>query len=143
LNTALPQRLKQRALRQLWKLNPALANLDGLIDYGEDFTDSATVIDDLQTTYQVGKGMLRHIEAMAAKDEDEELADDTVDLDPAEEVEAESPTPVAALDDAPEDEVTLAALPQSSVEPVATVDEAQLGVSHARRRMQFHFEDAS
>ncbi|MEM6465697.1 MAG: hypothetical protein AAF679_04215, partial [Pseudomonadota bacterium] len=105
--------------------------------------DSATVIDDLQTTYQVGKGMLRHIEAMAAKDEGEEVADDTFELDPAEEVEAEDPAPVAALDDAPESEVTLATLPQSSHVPATTVDEAQLGVSHARRRMQFDFEDAS
>lgn len=58
LRSALPQRLKTRALRRLWALNPALANLDGLVDYGEDFTDAATVVENLQTVYQVGKGML-------------------------------------------------------------------------------------
>lgn len=70
LSSALPQRLKTRALRQLWRLNPVLANVDGLVDYGEDFTDSATVIENLQTTYQVGKGMLRHLEEMARQAED-------------------------------------------------------------------------
>ena len=43
------------ALRRLWKVNPVLANVDGLVEYGEDFTDSATVVENLQTTYQVGK----------------------------------------------------------------------------------------
>ncbi|SFS19961.1 DUF3306 domain-containing protein [Yoonia litorea] len=61
LSHTLPQRLKVRALRKLWRLNPALANLDGLVDYGEDFTDSATVVENLQTAYQVGKGMLRDL----------------------------------------------------------------------------------
>lgn len=74
------QRLKTRALRRLWRLNPVLANLDGLLDYGEDFTDSAMVIENMQTAYQVGKGMLRHIEALAeaeaAKAEDATRDDD-------------------------------------------------------------------
>ncbi|MEM1301247.1 MAG: DUF3306 domain-containing protein, partial [Pseudomonadota bacterium] len=56
MSKALPQRLKTRALRQMWKMNPVLANLDGLVDYGEDFTDSAMVVENLQTAYQVGKG---------------------------------------------------------------------------------------
>ncbi len=57
LKTALPQRLKTRALRRLWRLNPVLANLDGLVDYGEDYTDATRVIENMQTVYQVGKGM--------------------------------------------------------------------------------------
>ena len=59
---AVPERLRRRALRRLWTVNPILANVDGLVDYGEDFTDAATVLEDLQTTYQVGKGMLAHVE---------------------------------------------------------------------------------
>ena len=43
MSKAVPDRLRRRALRRLWLANPALANLDGLLDYGEDFTDSATV----------------------------------------------------------------------------------------------------
>ena len=58
LKAAIPDRLRRAALRKLWRSNPVLANLDGLVDYGDDFTDAATVIENLQTVYQVGKGML-------------------------------------------------------------------------------------
>ncbi len=58
LSAAVPERLKRRALRRLWGLNPVLANLDGLVDYADDFTDAATVVTNLQTVYQVGKGMV-------------------------------------------------------------------------------------
>lgn len=70
LGEAIPARLKTRALRRLWSVNPVLANLDGLVDYGEDFTDAATVIDNLQSAYQVGKGMLAHVEALARQAEE-------------------------------------------------------------------------
>ncbi|KAF0676950.1 DUF3306 domain-containing protein [Profundibacterium mesophilum] len=74
MSKAVPQRLRQRALRQLWRVNPALANLDNLLEYGEDYTDAATVVENLQTAYQVGKGMLRHVEKMAAEAEAEAAA---------------------------------------------------------------------
>ncbi len=54
----MPERIRRRALRKLWGLNPVLANLDGLVDYAEDYTDAATVVDNLQTVYKIGKGML-------------------------------------------------------------------------------------
>jgi hypothetical protein len=72
LSKAVPERLRRRALRRLWRLNPVLANLDGLNDYDTDFTDSALPGGKLQTAYQVGKGMLahvQHLEAMALKAE--------------------------------------------------------------------------
>lgn len=55
---AVPDRIRRRALRKLWLSNPALANLDQLVDYGEDYTDSATVVANLQSAYQVGRGYL-------------------------------------------------------------------------------------
>lgn len=58
LSAAVPERLRRRALRRLWLINPVLANLDGLVDYAEDYTDAATVVPDLQTVYKIGKGML-------------------------------------------------------------------------------------
>ena len=56
MKQAVPDRLRRRALRVLWGTNPVLANLDELVDYGEDYTDAATVIENMQTIYQVGKG---------------------------------------------------------------------------------------
>ena len=41
LKDAVPDRIKKIALRKLWTSNPILANVDGLVDYGEDFTDAA------------------------------------------------------------------------------------------------------
>lgn len=69
LQSVVPERLRRRALRRLWTLNPTLANVDGLVEYGEDFTDAATVFEGIQTTYQVGKGMLKHIEKLAEQAE--------------------------------------------------------------------------
>jgi len=66
---AVPTRLRNRALRKLWLSNPALANLDALVDYGEDFTTSADAVEVIQTTYQVGKGLLAHVQEMARQEE--------------------------------------------------------------------------
>lgn len=76
MSKAVPERLRRRALRQLWGTNPILANVDGLVDYGEDFTDSAMVIEGMQSAYQVGKGMLKHVEEMARQAEEAEGVDE-------------------------------------------------------------------
>jgi len=73
---AVPDRIRRRALRTLWKSNPVLANVDQLVDYGGDFTNSATVIENLQTAYQVGKGMLKHVEEMARQEAEKAAAAD-------------------------------------------------------------------
>ena len=64
MNKAVPERLRRRAMRQLWRLNPVLSNLDGLNDYDGDFTNAATDAPGVKTAYQVGKGLLRHVQAL-------------------------------------------------------------------------------
>jgi len=78
LSAAVPERLRRRALRRLWGLNPVLANLDGLVDYAEDYTDAATVVSNLQTVYQVGKGMFDKFAAAAEAAEAEAGPDPAV-----------------------------------------------------------------
>ena len=56
LKKGVPDQIRRRALRLLWRSNPILANVDGLVDYGEDFTDAATVVENLQTVFVVGHG---------------------------------------------------------------------------------------
>ncbi|WP_164661121.1 DUF3306 domain-containing protein [Tropicibacter sp. Alg240-R139] len=139
---AVPDRLRRRALRRLWRLNPVLANVDGLVDYGEDYTDAACVIENLQTTYQVGKGMLAHVEALAKADEVPE--ENTTAEDLADDISASLPdqdeaTPPAALtEDAHAsdagDEVT-----PSGVGEEPAPDELTLH-SPTPRRMRFEFE---
>lgn len=87
MKKAVPDRIRRRALRRLWLSNSVLANVDGLVDYGEDFTDAATVIENMQTAYQVGKGMTKHVEVMeaeaAAKEAEEAKAEGAVGDDTA------------------------------------------------------------
>lgn len=122
LQNDLPQRLKARALRQLWRTNPIFANLDGLVDYGEDFTDAATVPEKLETVYQVGKGMLTAL----IEDDTPEAGDapgDMPDEHTADEDIEDTPLIAAAEPQA---------LPEPEPEPIAT----------PQRRMRFAFHDA-
>ncbi|QFT82103.1 hypothetical protein FIU89_15870 [Roseovarius sp. THAF27] len=134
---AVPDRIRRWALRRLWGTNPALANLDGLLDYGEDFTDKAMVIENMQTAYQVGKGMLTHVQklareaealtAMAESDAEGEAEDDTgaPETEVEESVEITEAEPVYSY----------------TYEPAAA--EADTYAPPPRRRMHFTFDDAS
>ena len=130
MSDAVPQRLRRRALRQLWRSNPVLANLDNLVDYGEDYTDAALVMENLQSAYQVGKGMLKHLEAMAeAAEKAEKAVGETVeDEDGA--AGAEAGELAVAVEPEP--------LPASSEAPA--MEEAP--VARAKPRMRFAFADA-
>lgn len=127
---AIPDRLRRRALRRLWRLNPVLANVDGLVDYGEDYTDAACVIENIQTAYQVGKGMLAHVEALAAEEDDSAVEDEP---DDAPVIAEEEPLPE------PEPEPEPEPAPQP-VEMALAEDVEEADVSPAPRRMTFEFE---
>lgn len=71
MGKGVPETLKHLALRKLWRSDPVLANLDGLLDYGEDFTVSDRMGDAVKTIYRVGKGLITDDE-----EEDEELGED-------------------------------------------------------------------
>ncbi|MDA7426681.1 DUF3306 domain-containing protein [Thalassococcus lentus] len=145
LTDAVPQRLKTRALRRMWRLNPVLANLDGLVDYGEDFTDSANVVENMQTAYQVGKGMLKHVEEMARQAEEKAKALAAAN-DPEAETEAEN-TEELPVEDTAEDliaegpEETPAPIVTTMTAPPVLMDDESEGVP--RRRMTFTFDDAT
>lgn len=131
---AVPDRLRRRALRRLWLSNPALANLDGLLDYGEDFTDSATVIENMQTAYQVGKGMTAHVEEMARQAEAEaQAAEQTEPEEAPQETEDETPPQVAEAEE-----------PQEMAEPYVWADTSEAEeAAPPRRRMRFEFDDTA
>ena len=73
MDNRVPERIRARALRAFWKTNPLLANIDGLDEYCDDYTDAAMVVENLQTIYEVGKGY-----ASQALDALENLAEDDV-----------------------------------------------------------------
>lgn len=135
---AVPDRLRRRALRQLWRLNPVLANIDGLVDYGEDFTDASCVIENLQTTYQVGKGMLAHVEEMARQAETE--ATEVGHSEDA--LQAPDETPDEAIDQpADTSEAPPAPAPEIKLTAIAETDDDETYLpAPTQRRMKFDFE---
>ena len=145
--TGIPERLRNRALRKLWLTNPVLANLDELVEYGEDYTDAATVVENLQTAYRIGKGFLRREEieaenASAATDDPEVLpapeADQTaLDADGSEHLnttaDTETETPESHSSEAKE----LVAVDEN---PGSDVSE-QPALPRRSRRMVFRVEN--
>ncbi|MDG1470335.1 MAG: DUF3306 domain-containing protein [Ascidiaceihabitans sp.] len=128
---AVPDRIRRRALRTLWRSNPVLANVDMLVDYGEDFTDAAMVVENMQTAYQVGKGMLKHVQEMARQAEER-------DNPPAEE-EIE--------DEGAEEEVLVAETetedPHETIAFVEEEDDEEPLVAPTPRRMKFTIEESA
>ena len=131
---AVPERLRRRALRRLWLSNPLLANLDELLDYGEDFSDAATVLADMQSVYRVGKGMVSD-EDLAKAAEAEAEAEPGPDPEAEEDRDAE---PAAAAEAGPEE-----AEPASGAADVPRPDPAEetLPEPPARRHMRFAFAE--
>lgn len=146
----IPEMLRRKALRALWRSNPVLAVLDGLNDYDEDFTHAATAMKGYQTIYKVGQGMVdrtKKIEA-AVEELDEKLDavlpdSNTRDVKPP---ELPGSRPVAIepeLEPESEPEPTIEATPIQNVEaspalpPVEDAEESQPQAPRYRPRMQF------
>jgi len=133
---AVPDRIRRRALRRLWASNPALANLDGLLDYGEDFTDKAKVLEHMQTAYQVGKGMTAHVDEM---DRQAELEANPPDEDaPLEEEQPEAS--VAMAEDETEETAATGDEDDATTPPTEAVTQ-EADEAPPRRRMSFVFQD--
>lgn len=95
MREGVPDQIRTLAMRKLWRLDPVFANLDGLVDYGEDFTLSDRPLDAIRTVYKVGKGMVGDDEEPAS-----EAGEDVADS------EAEQETPPTDIEDAASEPVT-------------------------------------
>ena len=126
-----------------------LANVDGLVDYGEDFTDAALVVENLQTAYQVGKGMLAHVEEMARQAEAkaaEAAAENTDAVDATDDDELAQVPETAGVTLAQDDLTSAEPAPSGATPPAAETEtqENQSDTRYAaapRRRMRFAFEE--
>ncbi len=99
MKETVPAALRNRALKRLWASNPALANVDMLVDYGEDFTAAADPAGLVKTIYRVGKGMLpdeEEVVEVAAAPEPMEAIEEEVEVETAPLPEMEEPAPVLA-----------------------------------------------
>ncbi len=129
---AVPDQLRRRALRTLWRSNPVLANVDMLVDYGEDFTDAALAVENIQTAYQVGKGMLKHVEEMARQAE--ELENPTIVEEPEHEESVDDEILSAEAEESPQIE-------DDAPEQIAALDEEEAYATPVPRRMKFRIEE--
>ena len=136
MSKTVPDRIRRRALRILWRSNPVLANVDMLVDYGEDFTDAAMAVENIQTAYQVGKGMLKHVQEMARQAEEREnpTEPEVLEEEVEEEVEDEAETLMAVSEDDAES--------GEAVESYAGLEEEHVDLlSPSPRRMKFVIEE--
>jgi hypothetical protein len=74
LKEGVPEAIRRKALRRLWRTDPVLANLDGLNDYDEDFSALGMVTEHLKTIYKVGKGYLDEDEVPGAETPGDEVS---------------------------------------------------------------------
>jgi hypothetical protein len=58
LRQAVPPEIRKQALQRLWRSDPVLANLDGLLEYGKDYSSIGKTKAIVRTAYRVGRGML-------------------------------------------------------------------------------------
>jgi hypothetical protein len=127
LQDTVPARIRTRALRRLWRVNPVLANVDGLVDYGEDFNDASFIVENMQTAYQVGKGMTKHVLELARRAAEEAEAEEAPEVEDTPDIEPEAmpePTPEPSV---------LAAMPEPE-------DTDPIPQPQPQRRMRFAFD---
>jgi hypothetical protein len=135
LKQAVPEHLRRRALRRLWRSDPRLAVLDGLNDYDGDYTGGTVPKGTLKTAYRVGEGIVRKV---VEASEDKDLAEAPPPApgpavrppDPAESV---PPEPAPEPEDSPAEQVAEAAAPPEEEPPAMP----------SRRRMVFRSADGN
>jgi len=100
LRSWVPQSLRNRALKRLWRTSDVFEVLDGLAEYDEDYTDAATIIGEIKTSWKLGRGFA-----------DDDASED-IDDEPAagETAEATADEPEAGDDDTPADDEETAAV---------------------------------
>jgi len=96
MKKGVPKALRRQALRKLWASDPVFNVIDGLEEYGEDYTDAASVVEGMKSAWEVGKGYPKEEKQEPSADlaetaPDEEGADDEAH----EENTRDGPSPVA------------------------------------------------
>ncbi len=129
---AVPEHIRKRALRKLWRSNPVLACVDGLNDYDDDYLSGSYGNAPIKTSYQVGKGLLEHVLEMARQDEMAE--DDLRSLDKEENLAKDDDACVLAGEESDETD-------ESEREMAGEQEPARQEPDFSRpRRMVFHFD---
>jgi Protein of unknown function (DUF3306) len=81
MRPGVPAHLRTLALRKLWRSDPIFSKLDGLVEYGEDYTIPSWPKGAIKTAYQIGRGFVNELEKLGAAERPEQ----EVPREPAEE----------------------------------------------------------
>lgn len=57
MRPGVPEVTRNAALQKLWRSDPVFANLDGLVEYGEDYAAAFKVSATVHTAYRIAQGM--------------------------------------------------------------------------------------
>lgn len=133
----IPEFLRRKALRGLWKSNPVLAVLDGLNDYDEDYTLASTAGQAVTSLYKVGEGLVD--KAKKAADVVEDHSTEQVRLSTAESGSTigEEPEPDDTLE--PEDIATPTGPPEQQLAQQETSQPEEQPEPRFRPRMRFDY----
>jgi hypothetical protein len=61
MRPGVPEHLRTLALRKLWRSDPTFSKLDGMVEYGEDYSIASWPKEAIRTAYKVGRGFLEQI----------------------------------------------------------------------------------
>jgi hypothetical protein len=64
MRPGVPAHLRTLALRKLWRSDPIFSKLDGLVEYGEDYTIPSWPKGTIKTAYRIGRGFVNEIETL-------------------------------------------------------------------------------
>ncbi|MGR3802902.1 DUF3306 domain-containing protein [Marinibacterium profundimaris] len=141
LGRAVPERLRSRALRRMWRLNPVLANLDGLVDYGEDFNAPEMTRPILKTAYEIGRGFPAPETSVAAAPPANDVPTAPgADGAPAASAATDTPAASAATDRPAAPAAASEQVAQAAEGPEAAPD--QDGTARPPRRMRIRYDTA-
>ncbi len=125
----IPELLRRRALRRLWRSNPVLAVLDGLNDYDGDFTGTTTGVNGVQTLYKVGQGFIDKARKVSEQ----------IEAQPEQQLEASKPSPPDVALRSPEPE-TAVEPPTPSRQPEVEITSTEEMEPEPRYRPRMRFE---
>ncbi len=120
LKEGVPDVIRRKALRKLWRVNPVLACLDGLNDYDEDYTVSEALVKGLKTVYERGKRYLDEDETAAPEGQTAEAETATPEGEAAEAEAGEVPAATEASQDREGDSERVAEADRPAQPPLST-----------------------
>jgi Protein of unknown function (DUF3306) len=145
LKDEIPEFLRRKALRALWRSNPIFGVLDRLNEYDEDYSKAIVPIGGVKTAYKVGKGGFLDLEKRERERQERALGaestDDNVRLSGPEPTVAEEPQPETETPE-PVDAATENEQPEPQAQGETAVAETETEPTAPRFRPRMQFESS-